>query len=220
MAKARQGNPQRDPREELAEIADDMESVTVSDEIARGSEYEKLGAADAEVEGDSASGPERDEARTAQGSEGHKVADVMTPEPRTVTPETSIEEAARLFAELDSGALPVVESEVELIPVGMVTDRDIVTRVLAYGENPLELTVADCMTTPALTIGMDDDVDDAVRIFEQAQVRRAIVVDDEGRCCGIVSQADLAFAVDDALAAEMVRAVSIPSEEEAHLSPP
>mgnify|MGYP006203696881 CR=1 FL=1 len=56
-----------------------------------------------------------------------------------------------------------------------------------------------------------------MHIFEQAQVRRAIVVDDEGRCCGVISQADLAFVVDDALAAELIRAVSQPSYEEARM---
>lgn len=156
-------------------------------------------------------------ANGARASSGNTIREIMTAEPRTVTPDTSIEEAARLFAELDSGALPVVESRDDLTPIGMLTDRDIVTRVLAYGENPLELTVADCMTAPAVTVGLDDDVEDAVRILEQAQVRRAIVVDDNGECCGVIAQADLAFVIDDALAAELVRAISQPSYEEARI---
>lgn len=227
MAKARQGNPQRNPEEELSEIADDMESVTPEDEMRAGSTYEMQedldeeteegGALEASMSDGDASATEEGGRATGGRQRGQTVADCMTPEPRTVTPETSIEDAAMLFAEVDSGALPVVESEDDLTPIGMITDRDIVTRVLAHGEDPFDLTVADCMTTPALTIGQDDDVEDAVRMLEQAQVRRAIVVDDEGQCCGIVAQADLAFAVDDALAAEMLRAISRPTEEEARI---
>lgn len=229
MAKARHGDPGRKPEEELAEIADDMEevdAVSVDDELgAEGDEESMLEAqGDLETQGEIEDTEQAEAAATgewqgeAEGRrQGATVADFMTPDPRTVTPETSIEEAARLFAMLDSGALPVVESDEDQTPIGMVTDRDIVTRILAHGDNPFDLTVADCMTTPALTIGIDDDVEDAVRIFEQSQVRRAIVVDDDGQCCGILAQADLAFAVDDELVAEMLRAVSRPSEEPAHI---
>ncbi len=203
---AKRGNPTLDEAAEIDEGISDMESMQASDEEL-GAERETRSAAEVP---DGARGAMR-------GGAKNRVADVMTREPRTITPDTPIEEAARLFAELDSGALPVVDSVDDPTPIGMLTDRDIVTRVLAEGDNPLELTVADCMTSPALTVGMDDDVEDVVHIFEQAQVRRAIVVDDAGHCCGILSQADLAFVLDDALAAEMVRAVSQPSEGEARV---
>lgn len=217
MAKATQGDPNRDPREALAEVADDMEEVSASDEGNGEIEAEGEEGDAVEASGDGVTTNASSSEGSDRGAAGNRIRDIMTAEPRTVTPDTPIEEAARLFAELDSGALPVVESDDDLTPIGMITDRDIVTRILAHGENPLELSVADCMTAPAVTVGQDDDVEDAVRILEQAQVRRAIVVNDDGECCGVIAQADLAFVIDDALAAELVRAISQPTYEEARI---
>lgn len=155
--------------------------------------------------------------KSAGGGSGTKVSDVMTKNPAGIAVDASLHEAAKMFADLDTGALPVVEDEGDDIPIGVLTDRDIVTRALAHDDEVAHLTVRDVMTSPALTIGQDDDVEDAVHIFEQAQVRRAVVVDDDGRCCGMLAQADLAFAIDDALAAELLRAVSMPNEDASRL---
>lgn len=185
--------------EAAAESAEPAASVEVS--------------AEEERRGEVSDGSERGEQRAA----GTRVADVMTPDPESIAVDASLYEAARRMAELDAGALPVVEREGEDVAIGVITDRDIVTRALAQEEDIADLTVGDVMTAPAVTVGEDDDVEDAVRIFEQAQVRRAVVVDDEGRCCGMLAQADLAFAVDDALAAELLRAISESNEEAARL---
>ena len=94
-------------------------------------------------------------------------------------------------------------------PVGVITDRDITCRTVAEARNPLQMTAADCMTTPCITIHQSASIVDCCHLLEEHQIRRVPVVDDNGRCCGIVSQADIAQKMDQ-MAAEVVRQVSQP----------
>src|SRR5690606_35079009 len=87
-------------------------------------------------------------------------------------------------------ALPILESRK---PIGIVTDRDIVTRLIATGRNPLEARAADAMTKNTVTINADANVSDAVNRMEDHQIRRILVVDNDGRCVGILAQADVAL---------------------------
>ena len=115
------------------------------------------------------------------------VADVMTAEVVTVEPSASIAEAAKRMIQEEKGPLPVVEGD---RPVGMVTDRDIIARVVAEERDPGSLTVGDIATRELVTISSDQDVGEAARLMEEHQLDRIVVVEGE-RLVGIISEADI-----------------------------
>lgn len=84
-----------------------------------------------------------------------QVKDVMTANPACCTAETNLREVAQLMVEHDCGEIPVVANKDTKKPVGVVTDRDIVCRTVAKGTNPLDLTAADCMSQPCVTVTPD-----------------------------------------------------------------
>jgi CBS domain-containing protein len=104
----------------------------------------------------------------------------------------------------------VVENSTTRTPVGVVTDRDIVVRVIARGMNPIGMTARQIMSTPAFTVMPDTPLEDCCRTLEVKQVRRAPVVDEQGSCCGMISQADIAQHASERITAEVVRTVSQP----------
>ncbi len=114
---------------------------------------------------------------------------------------------------LRSREIPVVETEQSRKPIGVVTDRDIVCRTVAKGLNPLTLTAEDCMTMPCLFVGETESIEQCLEIMEENQIRRLVIVDENGSISGIVSQADIVRA-DPAYASEMVREISEPSSGE------
>lgn len=116
------------------------------------------------------------------------VRDAMTRDVQTVTPETTIQEAARLLAEADVGALPVAAGD---RLAGIITDRDIAVRAVAIGKGP-ESTVAEVMTAEVLYCHEDEDLGHVSRNLGDKQIRRLPVVDVEKRLVGIVSLADIA----------------------------
>jgi CBS domain-containing protein len=116
------------------------------------------------------------------------VQEVMTPDPRTVSPSDTIVDAARVMNEADIGDVIVVEGD-EI--KGIVTDRDIVVRAIAEGRDPQSTSVSDVCTASVETIEPSASVDDALRKMREADIRRLPVVED-GRSVGIVSLGDLA----------------------------
>ena len=144
-----------------------------------------------------------------------KIREVMTQEPTCCTPETSLEAVARLMVDCDCGAIPVVGDLAGKFPLGLITDRDIVTRVIAAGKSTQDTTVRDCMTMPVVTITTDTSLDDCIDMMELNQIRRCIVVDSDGRVCGIVAQADVAAHASKRKAGELVREVSHPTHARA-----
>jgi len=140
------------------------------------------------------------------------VQEIMTRDPACCTRDTRIEEVARMMREHDCGGIPVVLNADDRVPLGMVTDRDIVVRTVAHGRNPLDLTAGQVMTSPVVTVSDDASLEECSRRLEENQVRRAPVVDGKGRCCGIVAQADLARSAPGTLTAEVVRNVSQPQK--------
>src|SRR5439155_7773501 len=104
------------------------------------------------------------------------------------------------------GEIPIIDRSNRL--VGVITDRDIVCRVVAEGKNPAAYTVESCMSTPVVMVGADVVLDDVISTMEQHQIRRVPVVDDGGCCAGIISQADIASVGPPNRAAELVREVS------------
>jgi len=140
-----------------------------------------------------------------------KIRDIMTRDPACCTPDTKLSEVARLMADQDCGEIPVVENYATERPIGVVTDRDIVLRGIAVGRNPLEMTARDVMSSPVVTVRPETPVEVCCQTLEDQQVRRAPVVDERGRCCGIVSQADIARHASEGMTAEVVRIVSQPA---------
>src|SRR6266702_5363953 len=108
------------------------------------------------------------------------VKKMMTPEPTCCTADTSLPEVARMMVDKDCGEIPVVENKSSKIPVGVVTDRGIVCRTVANGLNPLDLTAADCMSKPAVTVTPDTLLEECCRIMEENLIRRVPVVVDRG----------------------------------------
>jgi CBS domain-containing protein len=132
--------------------------------------------------------------------------DVMTPDPACCSPHTTLDEVAKLMRHNDCGEIPIVDSADR--PIGVVTDRDIVTRVVAEGKNPAAYTADTCMSEPVVTVRADAPVDEVVATMEKHQIRRVPVVDEEGACAGIISQADVAWAEPPREVAELLREVS------------
>jgi CBS domain-containing protein len=132
--------------------------------------------------------------------------EVMTKDPVCCTPETTLDQVAQLMREHDCGEIPVIDPAER--PIGVVTDRDIVCRVVAEGKNPMAYPAEICMTQPVATVLLDTPLDDVLATMEKHQVRRVPVVDERGRCVGIISQADVAWTGSKGAVAELVREVS------------
>lgn len=132
--------------------------------------------------------------------------DVMTPDPVCCTPSTSLEQVAKLMAQNDCGEIPVIDAADQ--PIGVVTDRDIVCRVVAEGKNPIAYTAETCMSQPVVTVRWDTPLAEVVSTMEKHQIRRVPVVDERGGCAGIIAQADVAWMGAPQEVAELVREVS------------
>ena len=122
-----------------------------------------------------------------------KVRDIMTPNPRTAEPDTTLEEIATLMKQEDVGVIPVMEDN---RVTGIVTDRDIVVRCIAAGKDPTECTAEDIMSEGVNTIAPDADVDEAADLMAEEQVRRLAVVEN-GRLVGMLSLGDIAVKTGD-----------------------
>jgi len=136
------------------------------------------------------------------------VSEIMTKDPACCTPDTGLQEVAQMMVDSDCGCIPVVDSEDSKMPVGMITDRDITCRVVAKGQNPLDLTAQDAMTTTVVSVTPDTSIEDCCDLMEESQIRRVAVVDENGACCGIIAQADIAANLSGNKTGEVVQEVS------------
>lgn len=132
--------------------------------------------------------------------------DVMTPDPACCSRSTTLDLVARLMVQNNCGEIPIVDSSDQ--PIGVVTDRDIVCRVVAEGKNPSGHTAESCMTTPVVTVPADARLEDVISTMEAHQIRRVPVVDDGGCCAGIISQADVASVGPPRKTAELISKIS------------
>ena len=130
----------------------------------------------------------------------------MTPDPQCRTAEQTLNDVAKMMVECDCGEIPVVDTERKLI--GVVTDRDIVCRVVAVGKNPSAVTAEEAMTHPVVSVVLESSLDAVLARMEEHQIRRVPVVDAEGVMCGIISQADDARKAEEQETGELVKAVS------------
>jgi CBS domain-containing protein len=144
------------------------------------------------------------------GTMAKSVRDAMTQNPRSIGATASVVEAAQLMREGHIGSLPIIDDE-QL--VGMITDRDITTRVVAEEADPKLTLVGDVYSRDLVSVEPDKDLDEALQLMARHQVRRLPVVEN-GRLVGIVAQADIALAENEKKTGELVEAISKPSQEE------
>ncbi|HKG66175.1 MAG TPA: CBS domain-containing protein [Solirubrobacteraceae bacterium] len=135
--------------------------------------------------------------------------DIMSPDCTCVGENDTVLEAAEKLAQLDVGAMPICGEDDRL--KGMVTDRDIVVKVLAKGKDPSSTPVSELATQDeVVTIGADDPIDEALRTMASHKVRRLPVIDGH-ELVGIVSQADIATNLDEEKVGDLVEAISASS---------
>jgi len=132
------------------------------------------------------------------------VRDVMTSNPRTIQPSTTIVEAAKAMKSEDVGAIPIVEGD---RLVGMLTDRDIVIRLVAEGKDP-KTTAGEIASRDLVTVDPDQSIDEVLRLMAEHQLRRIPICEEDGRLTGIVAQADIARAGSDKKTGEVVEQIS------------
>ena len=142
----------------------------------------------------------------------NSVREAMTEDPRSIGPSASVVEAARLMRDEHVGSLPITDGDTL---VGMITDRDITTRVVAEAADLATSSVGDVYSQDLISVEPDKDLEEALTLMARHQVRRLPVVED-GRLVGIVAQADIALALseDETKTGELVEAISERSEGE------
>ena len=134
-----------------------------------------------------------------------KARDIMSPDCTCIGENDTLLDAAKKLAELDVGALPICGEDNRL--KGMLTDRDIVVKVLAQGKNPADVRAGELGEGKPVTIGADDSVDEALRTMKEHKVRRLPVIDGHD-LIGIVSQADVARNLPEDKVGDLVEAIS------------
>jgi CBS domain-containing protein len=140
----------------------------------------------------------------------NSVRDAMTENPRSIGASASVVEAARLMREGHIGSLPITDDEKI---VGMITDRDITTMVVAEAGDPKATSVGDISSRDPISVEPDKPLEEALQLMARHQVRRLPVVEND-RLVGIVSQADIALKENEEKTGELVEAISEPSEGE------
>jgi CBS domain-containing protein len=136
---------------------------------------------------------------------GKTAREVMTGGVECVGESESVLDAAKKLADLDVGSMPICGEDNRL--KGMLTDRDIVVKVLAAGKDPASTKAGELGEGKPVTIGADDSVDEALRTMIDHKVRRLPVIDGHD-LVGIVSQADLATNIDEEKVGDLVEAIS------------
>ncbi len=125
-----------------------------------------------------------------------KVKDVMTTNPVCCRCTDSAMAVAGVLRDNDIGSVPVLSSESQQLE-GIITDRDLCCGVLAQGLGAKTTTIASFVTLNPVACSPEDDVESCEKAMQDHQIRRAPVIDGQGRCVGIVSQADLALKLRD-----------------------
>ena len=116
--------------------------------------------------------------------------EVMTPDPRTCSPFSSVIEAVMIFRDADCGAVPVLDEQGK--PVGVLTDRDVALSLADHEEGLPGLPVSQIMTRGVVSVTPETDLDTVIAKFGDAGVRRLLVVDSQDRLAGIVAWSDIA----------------------------
>jgi CBS domain-containing protein len=131
--------------------------------------------------------------------------EIMTPDVTCIGEKENLAEAARKMADLDVGSLPICGEDNRL--KGMITDRDIVVKVVAKGRNPADCTAGELAQGKPVTIGADDDAAEILRTMSEHKVRRLPVIDGH-QLVGIVAIADVAKALPDRPVGDLIDAIT------------
>jgi CBS domain-containing protein len=131
--------------------------------------------------------------------------EIMTSDPECIGEDENLIEAAKKMKRLDVGSLPICGTDNRL--KGMLTDRDIVVKVLAEGKDPASVKAGDLAQGEAVTIGADDSIDELLKTMTTHAVRRLPVIDGHDMI-GIVSQGDVAVNLDDDKVGDLVELIS------------
>ena len=134
-----------------------------------------------------------------------KARDVMTPDCECVGENDSVTDAAKRLTELDVGAMPICGEDDRL--KGMLTDRDIVVKVIAQGKDPDDTTAGDLAEGKPVTIGADDSIEEALEVMRTRKIRRLPVIDGHD-LVGIISQKDIATDLPEEKVGDLVEAIS------------
>jgi CBS domain-containing protein len=133
------------------------------------------------------------------------IREIMTSKVCAIDADKSVAYAAKMLRDEDVGFAPIVEGD---RLVGTLTDRDIAIRVVAEGRDPARTPVREVASTELVTVDPQQDLDEALRLMAEHQVRRVPVVEEDGRLVGIVAQADIARQRDDVKTGEVVERIS------------
>lgn len=149
---------------------------------------------------------------TAKGVEPRRLNDVMTRGVESIHPSATVEEAAEKMKALDVGAIPVCDgNRLE----GMLTDRDIVVRVIAERRNPKTVRAHEAMSPGVTYCYEDQTIEDGARLMQEKQIRRLPILNRENQLVGIVSLGDLAVKTDEtATTADALEKISEPARPE------
>jgi CBS domain-containing protein len=143
-----------------------------------------------------------------------RVSDAMTPDVEYCEPDTLVRIVAEKMADRDVGAIPVIQNMDSMRPVGIITDRDIVVRVVSKGQDPDALRADQVMSIDPATIEVDAPLREPILLMERRKIRRLIVVDRQGRLRGMLAQADIAEATTRLESGELLRQISEPGSQE------
>jgi len=133
------------------------------------------------------------------------VREVMTSKLCSIDTDKTVTYAAKMMRDEDVGIAPIVEGD---RLVGVLTDRDIAVRVVAEGRDPEQVKVTEVASRDLVTLDPQQDLDEALRLMAQHQVRRLPVVEEDGRLVGVVAQADVAQLADERKTGEVVEQIS------------
>lgn len=136
-----------------------------------------------------------------------KLKEIMTDNVEVIHPDDTLQVAAEKMRDRDIGFLPVCDGD-RLI--GVLTDRDLITRALADGMDPKTILGRDLITSPAIYCFDDQSVDEAAKIMHDNQIRRVVILGRDKQMVGVISLGDLAMSADDKLTGEVLQSVSEP----------
>jgi CBS domain-containing protein len=136
---------------------------------------------------------------------GKSIRELMTKNPCSIDADKPVAYAAKMMRDEDVGLAPIVEGQ-KLI--GTLTDRDIAIRVVAEGKDPQSTTVREVASSRLVTIDPDQDLDEALRLMAQNQIRRLPVVEEDGKLAGVIAQADVARHASEKKTGEVVEEIS------------
>jgi CBS domain-containing protein len=133
------------------------------------------------------------------------ITEVMSANPCAIDASKPVAYAAKMMKQEDVGLAPIVEGD---RLVGALTDRDIVTRVVAEDRDPQSVSVREVASTDLVTVDPQQDLDEALRLMASNQVRRLPVVAEDGRLVGVLAQADVAREAKDKQTGQLVEEIS------------